>query len=294
MLISVCAGLAWTLRVRVTTMKKKSLPIQYLLSADQRLRRLSLRRLAKHRKATRNLRRSIRPQKGRRTKTAAPSPASTWPIVLSVIGIIAAGGFLSVRLPSRQPDTPIADPQPTLKTEMLTRPATETSNPKKIVPSKTAGPIAAAKTDPPARTMAVKPPSSPAERKKPAPEAVSRSQPEAASLPAKGFAAAPVVADSGSKAKSNTDESAVVTVTGCLEASESGFRLRDTSGVDTLKSRSWKTGFLTKRSSSIDVVDAADTLRLPTLVGQRVSATGTLMNHEMRARSLESVSPSCR
>jgi len=177
---------------------------------------------------------------------------------------------------------------------MLPMPAPEISDAKKIVPSKPPAPIAAAKTDPPAPTMAVKPPPEPAERKKPAPEAVSRSQPEPASLPAKEFAAAPVGVDSASRAKPNTDESAVVTVTGCLEASESGFRLKDTSGADTLKSRSWKTGFLTKRSSSIDVVDAADTLRLPTLVGQRVSATGTLMNREMRARSLQSVSPSCR
>src|SRR5262249_61078592 len=99
---------------------------------------------------------------------------------------------------------------------------------------------------------------------------------------------------SASTAKSGIDESAGVTVTGCLEASESGFRLKDTSGAETIKSRSWKTGFLTKRSSSIDLVDAADTLKLPMLVGQRVAATGSLINREMRARSLQSVSPSCR
>src|SRR5262249_23276560 len=81
------AGLASTPRVRVTTMKKRSRPIHYLLSADQRLRRLSLRRLAKHGKATRNPRRPTRPQKGRRPKAPVPSPAaSTWPIVLSVVG----------------------------------------------------------------------------------------------------------------------------------------------------------------------------------------------------------------
>src|SRR5262249_29447693 len=109
--VLVRAGPASTLRVRVTTMKKRSRPIHYLLSADQRLRRLSLRRLAKHGKPTRNPRRTTRPQKGRRPKAPVPSSAtSTWPIVLSVIGIIAAGGFLAARQPSRRLDTAIAEP----------------------------------------------------------------------------------------------------------------------------------------------------------------------------------------
>src|SRR5262249_1183330 len=209
------------------------------------------------------------------------------------LGMRAGGGFPAGGQPARQPDRAVAEPQ-TVKAQMLAMPAPEASDAKKIVPTRTSTAAAAVKTDPPASIAAVKPPSQPAERKKPAPEAVSKSQPEVASLPVKELAATPVSAVSASKAKSDIDESAGVTVTGCLEGSESGFRLKDTSGVDTLKSRSWKTGFLTKRSSSIDVVDAADTLKLPLLVGQRVSATGRLVDREMRARSLQSVSPSCR
>ena len=39
-----------------------------------------------------------------------------------------------------------------------------------------------------------------------------------------------------------------VTVTGCLERTDEGFRMKDTSGADAPKSRSWKSGFLKKGS----------------------------------------------
>ena len=45
--------------------------------------------------------------------------------------------------------------------------------------------------------------------------------------------------------------STLVTVTGCLERSDEAFRLKDTSGADAPRTRSWKTGFLNKRSTSM-------------------------------------------
>jgi hypothetical protein len=96
-----------------------------------------------------------------------------------------------------------------------------------------------------------------------------------------------------SAAKGPAPKSAPVTITGCLERADETFRLKDTAGVDAPKSRSWKSGFLKKGSASIEVVDAANRLRLPDQVGRRVSVTGTLVDREMRVRSLQRVAASC-
>ena len=80
-----------------------------------------------------------------------------------------------------------------------------------------------------------------------------------------------------------------VTVTGCLERTDDGFRMKETSGADAPKSRSWKSGFLKKGSAAVDVVDSTRSLQLADHVGRRVSVTGTLVDREMRARSLRRV-----
>jgi hypothetical protein len=92
---------------------------------------------------------------------------------------------------------------------------------------------------------------------------------------------------------SGVSASAPVTITGCLAFDHDTFLLKDTSGADAPKSRSWKTGFLKKRSPSIELVDAAKSLKLAGQVGRRVSATGVLTNGEMRVRSVQRVAASC-
>jgi hypothetical protein len=87
--------------------------------------------------------------------------------------------------------------------------------------------------------------------------------------------------------------SAAVTITGCLERDDETFHLKNTEGAEAPKSRSWKSGFLKKSSASIEVVDAANRLKLPNYVGQRVSVTGVLVEREMQARTLRRVSNSC-
>jgi hypothetical protein len=82
-------------------------------------------------------------------------------------------------------------------------------------------------------------------------------------------------------------------VTGCLERTDATFRLKDTTGVDAPKSRSWKSGFLKKGSASIQIVDAPNRLKLADYVGQRVLVTGTLVDREMQVRSLRRVAASC-
>jgi hypothetical protein len=84
-----------------------------------------------------------------------------------------------------------------------------------------------------------------------------------------------------------------VTITGCLERDDDTFRLKDATGVNAPKARSWKTGFIKKGPAAIEIIDAAHRLKLTDLVGRRVSVTGVLVDREMRARSVQRIAPSC-
>jgi len=84
-----------------------------------------------------------------------------------------------------------------------------------------------------------------------------------------------------------------VTIQGCLQAGNEGFWLKDMSGADAPTSRSWKSGFLKKRSASVEVVDAPDSLRLANYLGQRVAASGPLTDRRLQVRSLHRVAGSC-
>ena len=86
---------------------------------------------------------------------------------------------------------------------------------------------------------------------------------------------------------------ASVTITGCLEHDDEAFWLSDASGTDAPTARSWRSGFLKKRPSRIELIDAQHTLPLTSYVGRRVSATGTIVNREMQTRSLHPLSTTC-
>ena len=94
-------------------------------------------------------------------------------------------------------------------------------------------------------------------------------------------------------ATASDQKTAPVTIVGCVQQDDQGFRLTKTSGADAPKARSWKSGFMRKGSASLDLVDASGGLRLASHVGQRVSVTGMLDDRELRARSLRRVSESC-
>jgi hypothetical protein len=86
-----------------------------------------------------------------------------------------------------------------------------------------------------------------------------------------------------------------VTVTGCLEVSvdEDRFRLTDTDGANAPKARSWRSGFLKKRSTPVELVEVPDRSVLQKYVGHRVVATGLLTSRELRVQSLQSAGSSC-
>ena len=85
-----------------------------------------------------------------------------------------------------------------------------------------------------------------------------------------------------------------MTITGCLERDDETFRLKDTSGADAPRSRSWKSAFLKKGSAPVEVVDASKRLKLTNHIGQRVSVTGTLSDGEMQIRSMRRIAASCK
>jgi hypothetical protein len=84
-----------------------------------------------------------------------------------------------------------------------------------------------------------------------------------------------------------------VTIAGCLERGDDSFRLKDTSGADAPKSRSWKSGFFKKGSATIDLVESGNGPKLRDNVGKRVSVTGTLTDRTMRVQSVRRVAPTC-
>jgi hypothetical protein len=86
-----------------------------------------------------------------------------------------------------------------------------------------------------------------------------------------------------------------VTITGCLEVSvdQDDFRLTDTEGSDAPRSRSWRTGFLKKRSAPVALIEPPDRLALQTHVGRRVAATGLLSSHDLKVSALRVVGASC-
>lgn len=87
----------------------------------------------------------------------------------------------------------------------------------------------------------------------------------------------------------------LVTITGCLEISTDGndYRLADTEGAGAPKSRSWRTGFLRKRTAPVALIGAPDPLALENSVGKRVAATGVLTSRELQVSSLRVLAASC-
>jgi hypothetical protein len=85
-----------------------------------------------------------------------------------------------------------------------------------------------------------------------------------------------------------------VTMTGCLETDGTNYRLTDLRGNQAPKGRSWKTGFITKRSKPIDVVGAPASLKLKDQVGHTISVGGVRDGEtRLKARTVKQVSASC-
>jgi hypothetical protein len=123
----------------------------------------------------------------------------------------------------------------------------------------------------------------PAETKKAVTAKASPSTPAAPKTPA--------TASNNLAVASHAESVPSVTITGCLDNEDGTFRLTDASGAEAPTARSWKSGFLKKRTAQIEVVDAVGTLNLRHYAGRRVGLTGTLVDRDMRARSVRLIGP---
>ena len=225
----------------------------------------------------------------RATSVPAQS-ASPRAILFGLTGVVAVAVLIAARQPSQRADVasigapPVALPAAIVPPAgiVLPEPAAasarlETKKP--VVPR------------PPATAAVVKSAAAEASIEKTAVESVRVMAIEPVSSSAPMETSANAVAELPSKAAVETVAS--VTITGCLANDDDTFLLKDTSGVDAPKARSWRSGFLKKRPATVELLDATNALRLPNYVGQRVAATGMLVNHEMRAQSLRRVAASC-
>lgn len=286
--------------MRAKKSTKRSRSVRYLLSADRRLQRLSLRKMPEAAPKTKSQPRTTRTKRAGVASELwdAPSEIALRAIVLGMIGVVAAVTLIAAR--QDPPPVEVASVAAAVNTfvpaaAVPAKPShrQELAAPSGTVPAQ-ARPIAKKTIVSTVPTRAI-----PDARS----TAASTRESSAGKIPSERSVDAPTAKPSLDVAPTSSRlDTAVtaaepnvqpVTIAGCLDQHEDGFRLTDTSGGDAPTSRSWRSGFLKKRSRPIGLVDATHKLALSSLVGQRVEATGILANGEMRARSVRRVAVSC-
>ena len=245
----------------------------YLLSADSKFRRLSLKKISERVKGARRRTRGRSIAKaataGEPALTAARSPA---PAKVASIALVFAGLFLLVTLvgasrPSASVDAQVA--------------AAQTENAAVLTADVASAPVVRAKplTASPAAN---------------APRAVN-ALPVPAAVNAKATSQPTETAKARSEAEAHPVAAAVsidtVTISGCLDFDGKSTWLKNASGVDAPRTRSWRSGFLKKRSSRIALVDGPSSAEA--YDGRPVSVTGVLVDREMRVSSLKPIAGDC-
>ena len=275
--------------------KKPATSVRYVLSADQKLRRLSLRKMSDDRKKAKSQARS-----GRSRRVAAPTESSheaapsraRWAsprvIGFGIAGVISVAILIAAGFPSDTAgvDTPAAS--------LPAQPQPQSEGTAPGADAKLALAPAAKDSSTTGRSTRT---SAAVERVKPSAAAAATTAAAAATT-----ATAPTEsrrADSAAKTAapgsttSDSKDATVVTVTGCLARDGQTFRLKDVSGAEAPKARSWRSGFMRKRPSTVNLVDGSNALKLHNHVGERVAATGTMKDRALRARSLRVIARSC-
>jgi len=298
--------------VRAKKTKTPRRSLRYLLYADRALQRISLRRVSVRTKKTKKPTRTVRAKKTAARQTSPSGKAAeavpveqaagslslrrSDPWWMAFAAVCVAGIVVLIGIPSssqragrpsaRVEETP--EPQDdaapvTLEgLKPVSKAAVTTSvarTPKASAPattSRAAEPTTISRTAEPTRTSRTAEPTRAS--RTPEPTTTPAIEPAASTNPTPNTAA---------------QNATPVTIQGCLQAGNEGFWLKDVSGADAPTSRSWKSGFLKKRSASVEVVDAPDSLRLANYLGQRVAAAGSLTDRRLQVRSLHRVAGSC-
>ena len=268
--------------MRVKKTKASPRGIRYLLYVDQKLQKISLRRISARAKKAKRPTRTIPLKNSVAVESSASTPhsQSSRAIILGLTCVVAVAALIAARQPATWLDIAPADaileasaamsiPQMPARPDMKDIVIPQSPTPVKVAADAPSLPPAPAERS--VETLMVEPP---------------------AKSPLVEFT--PEVAAENSVAQADVQNVPPVTITGCLQRDKETFWLRDASGgVDVPKSRSWRSGFLKRRASRVELVAADNTLKLPDYLGERVAATGTLMDREMRARSVRRVSTSC-
>jgi hypothetical protein len=260
---------------------------RYLLSADRKFRRLSLKKISARVKGGRSKTRARSAE-----KAATPSeplmPAmhnseyGNAPVALVLGGAVLFAVFVGVLWSSPAPVN-ATEHAPVLAADVASVRAVhaEPPAPPLVVSPVVATPAAVnASPAPAAVTPAPKPASVQTEVVKPRTEIVP--------LPIVARTSAPVEARPHVVPAATVD---TVTISGCFDYDGKSAWLKDTSGLDAPKSRSWKSGFLKKRSPRIALVDGPT--NASAYDGHQVSVTGVLVDREMHVSSLRSIAGNC-
>ena len=238
---------------------------RYLLSADRKFRRLSLKKISAR---VKNARPRTRARSNAKAATASestvsaahPSDHGNAPVALVLGGAVAFAALVGVLWSSPSPVAATENPA-VLTADVASAPVVEAKAP-------TVTPAAIA---PPAKAS----PAPAIERPKTAPVPLPAVRPTALAEAQPEVAAASVD---------------TVTISGCLDYDGKSAWLKDTSGTEAPRSRSWRSGFLKKRSPRIALVDGPSA---STYDGRRVSVTGVLVDREMRVNSISPLEGNC-
>lgn len=232
--------------------KKRS--VRYLLSADRRMQKLSLRKISERFNAARARAQAPRAKEragkapaGKEMDTSAPPSSLRWAIAAGVV-VVIVGAVMMSATPTVPADETLAELRDAPTNAAVAPTISKPAAPKRAAPKTNQAPAVEPTTE---EASGIDP--------KPAPTA---------------------------------GQVAPVTIVGCLQRDGDTFWLRDASGDDAPKARSWKTGFLTRRSARVDLVDSRG-LNLASHVGARVAATGTLADRELHARSVRPIAATC-
>ncbi len=282
--------------MRAKKAKEPARLIRYWLLADRKMKRISLRRVSPpQKKATKAKKapRSARSKRGSGVKHAPRTPRATDRLVMVVgaIGVLGVAALIAARQPSR---TAAVNDVPTVTTAWEVR-----AMPESIAPADSKAPaphrltVTAPEPESKKAAIASAPPKAKADVQ------IVRTSTNAAPVreSAKAVRAtgpAPVAESTPKTAvefapNAVVDTAPSVTITGCLELDSRSFWLKDTTGADAPTSRNWRSGFLKKRPARIEIIDTTNALELPSYIGQRVAATGMLVNREMQMRSVSRV-----
>ena len=254
---------------------------RYLLSADRKFRRLSLKKISER---VKNARRRTPARSSAKTSTASQPPvvaeskpaSANVPVALVLGGAVLCAALVGILWSS---------PAPLRATQNA---AVRSAG----VPDAPAVPAKATSTTPavaaPRARQALPAPPAVTAKEASRPTDPVRVRIEPAPLVSATTPASPRVDATRHAAATSVD---TITITGCLEYDGDTAWLKDASGVDAPRTRSWKSGFLRKRSSRIALVGEPSTASA--YDGQPVSVTGVLVDREMRVTSLKSIAGDC-